>query len=106
MRSTYQQRALEGFKGGLDYIGKERPSSDFVRVKYECKMLEGLGHLMCEPLLFDVCEKYLDEAEALYQANKEQFGQFAFIKFNIKKNSFLKKFGFFIEALDQLEIVY
>lgn len=52
-----------------------------MRVKFTCKLLEGLGHLMCEPLLFDHCEKKLDEAERLYEEHATLFSDYDRIKF-------------------------
>ncbi len=57
---------------------------------------------MCEPLLFDQCEKKLDEAEKIYDKNEALFTDFDRIRFQIKKSSFLKKFGFFLDALEIL----
>jgi hypothetical protein len=55
---------------------------------------------MCEPLLFDICEKRLDEAEALYDKHAKLFSEHARIRFLIKKSSFLKKYGFFQQSLE------
>jgi hypothetical protein len=55
---------------------------------------------MCEPLLFDAAERIFQQAEAIYE--KEHFTEVEIIKFKLKKSSFLKKWGFFYEALDIL----
>jgi hypothetical protein len=75
-----------------------------LKAKYECKLKEALGHLMCEPLLFERCEKELDDVEAIYEKHRGQyFNELDIVKFNIKKSSFLKKWGFFFESLELLQ---
>jgi hypothetical protein len=69
--------------------GEER-----LKAKYECKLKEALGHLMCEPLLFEKCEKEFEEAEEIYSKNKGViFSELDIVKFNIKKSSFLKRYS-------------
>ena len=80
--------------------GTDQPQ---VRAKFTCKLLEGLGHLYCEPLLFQDCAKLLAEAEAIYKAKESFFTTQDIVKFNIKKASFIKKFGFFYQAIALLE---
>jgi hypothetical protein len=53
-----QQRAYELFKEALEYVKTLEQGK--LRAKFECKMLEGYGHLLCEPLLFDLGENYLE----------------------------------------------
>lgn len=106
----YHQQAYEKFQEGLDFIKgfkavQESKSVDRLRVKFTCKLYEGIGHLMCEPLLFDKCEELLDKAEQLYDDNEPFFTQFDRFRFLIKKSSFLKKFGFFHDALDILSVM-
>lgn len=89
----------EGLKFIQAHNGDER-----LKAKYECKLKEALGHLMCEPLLFEKCEEQLEEAEEIYQKNKGTFfSELDIVKFNIKKSSFLKKWGFFFESLELFE---
>jgi hypothetical protein len=96
------QRAQEFFQEGLKFMrqGTDQPQ---VRAKFTCKLLEGLGHLYCEPLLFQDCAKLLAEAEAIYKAKESFFTTQDIVKFNIKKASFIKKFGFFYKAIALLE---
>lgn len=58
--------------------------------------------MMCEPLMFDVCEKHLDQAEKIYEERKELFSAHDKLKFLMKKSSYLKKYGFFHEAQEIL----
>jgi hypothetical protein len=96
------QKASEEFTEGLEFLKKDT-HFDKIRVKFTCKLNEGLGHLWCEPLLFDRCEEHLGKAEDLYDQYDKLFTEQDHIKFLIKKSSFLKKFGFFGDALDLLE---
>lgn len=58
---------------------------------------------MCEPLLFERCEKELNEAEAIYEKHRgTHFSELDIVKFQMKKCSFLKKWGFFFESLELL----
>ena len=100
-RQCYHQKAYDFFSEGLTFL-RQSQTYEAVRIKFTCKLLEGLGHLMCEPLLFDICEKRLDEAEALYDKHAKLFSEHARIRFLIKKSSFLKKYGFFQQSLEQL----
>lgn len=101
-RQLYHQKSCELFNEGLEFL-KSDTSFPNIRVKFTCKLLEGLGHLMCEPLMFDICEKHLSEAQTLYDKNIDTiFSKHDRIRFQIKKSSFLKKYGFFIEALELL----
>ena len=96
-----QQRAYELFKEALAYVNTLEQGK--LRAKFECKMLEGYGHLLCEPLLFDLGESYLEEAEEIYNSHKgEYFTELDLLKFQIKKSAFLKKYGFFEESLQIL----
>lgn len=72
-------------------------------MKFACKLYEGLGHLNCEPLLFDRCEALLDKAEALYEKHSDILSPYLKLRFIIKKSSFLKKFGFFNDSLALLD---
>jgi len=45
----------------------KKGNADKINVKYLCKLYEALAHLVCEALLFDWAESYLQEAEALYE---------------------------------------
>jgi hypothetical protein len=62
-------------------------------------MYEGQAHLVCEALLFDWAENYMQDAEALYEKHGAFFNRFDIMKFLVKKSSFLKKFGFFDNAI-------
>lgn len=42
-----------------------------IRIKYLCKLNEAMGHLLCDPYLFDLAEVYINKAEELYLNNKE-----------------------------------
>ena len=54
--------------------------------------------------MFDWSEELLNEAESLYTITKKHlFTDFDVMKFLLKKSSFLKKFGFFDDALKVLE---
>ena len=101
-RQLYLQRAQEFFEEGLKFM-RQGTDQLQLRAKFTCKLLEGIGHLYCEPLLFQECGKRLAEAESIYQANKSFFTTQDLVKFNIKKASFIKKFGFFYKAIDLLE---
>ena len=101
-REQYLQKASELFKKGLAFLASET-KFDRVRIKFTCKLYEGLGHLLCEPLLFDRAEDLLDKAEELYDEHENLFDTLDRTKFLIKKSSFLKKYGFFSDAIDLLE---
>lgn len=73
VRSLFQQRAYEIFHAGIEFFKNAPKDNEKVRIKFLCKLLEGLGHLMCEPLLFDRADKLLDEAEALYTEHSALF---------------------------------
>jgi hypothetical protein len=103
-RGHYYQRAYETFTDGIEFFeGKMKKGPvDRTTVKYLCKLHEGQAHLVCEVLLFDWAESHLDDAEALYEKHSSLFNRLDKFKFLVKKSSFLKKFGFFDEALDLL----
>ena len=58
---------------------------------------------MCEPLLFDKCEQILNKVEEAYDQYEQHFNDFDRIKFIIKKASFFKKYGFFVDSIDILK---
>lgn len=64
-RAYYYERAKEVFEDGIEIVNGIQ-GQDTLRDKYLCKLYEGLGHLMCEPLYFEKCEEYLNKAEAIY----------------------------------------
>lgn len=103
-RGHYYQRAYETFSDGIDFFEEKikKGSVDRTSIKYLCKLHEGQAHLLCEPLLFDWAESHLDDAEAMYKKHSQFFTELYKFKFLIKKSSFLKKFGFFDDALDML----
>jgi hypothetical protein len=56
--------------------------------------------------MFDWGEELINEAETLYlDTKKHLFTDLDVAKFMIKKSSFMKKYGFFQDAIDILEIL-
>lgn len=85
-----------GYKADLK--GEKNPKETQIRLKYLCKLLEALAHLYCDPYMFEHAEQELKKAERLYKDNEDKLSKILYRKFLIKKSSFLKKSGFFIEA--------
>ena len=106
-RELYHQRGYEIFKEGIEFLkGKQKEGGKLDRIasKYLCKLYEGLAHLLCEPLMFDWSEELLNEAESVYTNTKKHlFTDFDVMKFLLKKSAFLKKFGFFDDAIKVLD---
>jgi len=67
-------------------------------LKYLCKLYEALGHLYCDPYMFSEGERELLKAEKIYNENTDKLNRDLYRKFLIKKSSYLKKSGFFVEA--------
>jgi len=53
--------------------------------------------------MFDKGEVYMKKAEAIYHDEKSQIGRDLYRKFLMKKSSFMKKFGFFIDSIQILK---
>ena len=77
----------------------EEPGKEDYEMKHHANLLENLAHLYCEPLYFDKAEQLLEEAEKLYKDK----GEDVYLKFLLKKAAFLKKNGFFDEAVNVLD---
>lgn len=67
-RAYYYERSKDQFEEGIALLNGFQ-GNDLLRDKFLCKLYEGYGHLMCEPLYFSKCEEYLDNAEAIYKSN-------------------------------------
>ena len=52
---------IEFFEGKI-----KRGHVDRTNVKYLCKLYEGQTHLLCEVLLFEWADNYMEEADSLY----------------------------------------
>ena len=75
-------------------------------MKYLCKLYEALGHLYCDPYMFEEGERELKKAEKIYLDNKDKLPTELYRKFLFKKSSFLKKSGFFVESYEILQNLY
>lgn len=73
------------------------------RLKYLCKLYEALAHLYCDPYMFEEGERELNKAEKIYLDNEDKLPRELYRKFLMKKSSFLKKSGFFVQAIEILE---
>ncbi|CDW78939.1 kinesin light chain-like protein [Stylonychia lemnae] len=103
IRSNYLQKGFDFIKKSIAAIEKQQDKElEKIKYKYLCKLYEQLGHLYCEPYCFAEGEKELNKAEKIYLEHKDLFNKVSYRKFLIKKSSYMKKSGFFVEAMQIL----
>lgn len=110
MRGAYLQKAKEFLDKNIEYLVTYADKSvEHIRVKYLAKLYESLGHLYCDPYLFDIAEKKIQKAEDLYNADMNSsesnkiFSDVEYWHFLMKKSAFLKKNGFFLKSFEILK---
>jgi hypothetical protein len=85
VRAAYLQRAKELIDDKLHYLEhdarveagtstEETRKFEAIRLKCICKLYEALGHLLCDPYIFERGEEAFKKAEDIYTANLELIG--------------------------------
>ena len=105
-RSNYLQKALDHITSKIkafEGLKSDNNEIETLRLKYLCKLYEALGHLYCDPYMFEEGERELNKAEKIYKDNTDKLTIDLYRRFLMKKSSFLKKSGFFVEAYEILD---
>jgi hypothetical protein len=103
VRGLQLQKAKEFLEDNIALLEKGPHTFESTRLKYLCKLYEALGHLYCDPYIFDKAEEWITKAEDTYNKHTDLLPIELYRKFKLKKAAFLKKNGLFYKSTDLLK---